>query len=131
MFIRVDFPAPFSPTSPWIDPRATDRETARFAWTGPKRLSIPRSSSAGPGDPAGAWCGGLAGSTVLGRLVLGDGDRAGDDAGLGLVEALLHFRCDQLPVELVQRVVDPVLREAEHLGAGLPFPVPRLREDRV
>src|ERR1700677_3940874 len=109
MFIRVDFPAPFSPMSPWIDPRATDRDTSRFACTAPNRLSMPRSSSAGPRDPTGAWCAALAGSTVLGRLVLGDGDRSGDDVGLGLVEAPLHLRGDQLPVVLVQRIVDPVL----------------------
>src|ERR1700677_3459721 len=131
MFIRVDLPAPFSPMSPWIEPRATDRDTARFAWTAPNRLSIPRSSSAGPLDPTGACCGGLAGSTVLGRLVLGDGDHARDDVGLGLVQAPLHFRGDQLSVVLVQRIVDAALGQAEHLGPSLPFPVPRLGEDGV
>src|ERR1700722_6868360 len=128
MFIRVDLPAPFSPMSPWIDPRATERDTARFAWTAPNRLSIPRSSSAGTRDPTG---GGLAGSTFLGGLVLGDGDRSCDDVGLGLVQAPLHFRGDQLPVVLVQRIVDPVLGQAEPLWPRLPLAVPRLGGDGV
>ena len=43
----VDLPAPFSPTMPWIVPRATARLTSRLAWTAPKRLSMWRSSIAG------------------------------------------------------------------------------------
>src|ERR1700678_648119 len=131
MFMSVDFPAPFSPIRPWIDPRATDRLTERFACTAPNRLSMPRSSSAGPGGPPGAWGAGLAGSTGLGRLVLGDGDPAGDDVRPGLVEALLHLRRDQLAVVLVERVVDAVLREAEDLRARLPRALPRIREHGV
>ena len=45
--------SPFSPINPWMLPRATESETARFACTAPKRLSIPRNSSAGTtGDEA-------------------------------------------------------------------------------
>jgi len=31
MLISVDLPAPFSPTMPWIEPRAIATETARLA----------------------------------------------------------------------------------------------------
>src|SRR3954464_1445042 len=34
----VDLPAPFSPTSPWMEPRTIETETSRSAWTPPKRL---------------------------------------------------------------------------------------------
>src|SRR6266566_2995987 len=46
--IRVDLPAPFSPTMPWIEPALTTSEMFRFAWTSPNHLSIPRSSIAAP-----------------------------------------------------------------------------------
>src|SRR3989442_4605637 len=46
MPIRVDLPAPFSPTMPWIEPALTTSEMFRFAWTSPNHLSIPRSSIA-------------------------------------------------------------------------------------
>ena len=36
--ISVDLPAPFSPTSAWISPRATSSDAPRFASTAPKRL---------------------------------------------------------------------------------------------
>src|SRR4051794_32106953 len=47
MLIRVDLPAPFSPTMPVIEPRFTARLTSRLARTSPKRFSIWRSSIAG------------------------------------------------------------------------------------
>src|SRR3989442_16018711 len=47
MPMRVDLPAPFSPTTPWIVPRRTTSDTSRLAWTSPNHLSIPRSSIAG------------------------------------------------------------------------------------
>src|ERR1017187_104948 len=131
MFMSVDLPAPFSPIRPWMDPRATESETTRFACTGPKRLSIARSSSAGPEGPRGAWGAGLCASTALRRLVFGNADLARDDVGPGLVQAPLHFRGYQLAIEFVQRIADPVLRQAEHPGAGLPGPVPRVVEDRL
>src|SRR6056297_4100994 len=49
MDIRVDLPAPFSPTMPWIVPGWTEREMSLFACTGPKALEIPFSSMAGGG----------------------------------------------------------------------------------
>src|SRR5215208_862741 len=41
---RVDLPAPFSPTSAWIEARRTPSETASRAWTPPKCLATSRTS---------------------------------------------------------------------------------------
>jgi basic membrane lipoprotein Med (substrate-binding protein (PBP1-ABC) superfamily) len=38
--MSVDLPAPFSPTSAWISPRATSSDAPRFAWTGPNDFSM-------------------------------------------------------------------------------------------
>ncbi len=43
--MRVDFPAPFSPSSAWISPGSTTRSTASFARTPGKRFVMPWSSS--------------------------------------------------------------------------------------
>src|SRR4051812_21238374 len=45
--MRVDLPAPFSPSSAWISPRFSSNSIALLATSKPKRLVIPRSSSAG------------------------------------------------------------------------------------
>ncbi len=45
VFIRVDLPAPFSPSSAWISPGSKVRSIASLATSGPNRLVIPRSSS--------------------------------------------------------------------------------------
>ena len=71
MFISVDLPAPFSPTMPWIVPAGICRSTALLAWTGPKRLSMPLSSTAGgrvdgAGGEAVAWC---AAASAIGRAL--------------------------------------------------------------
>ena len=44
-FIRVDLPAPFSPSRAWISPAWTSRSMWSFATSAPKRLVIPRNSS--------------------------------------------------------------------------------------
>ncbi len=50
----VDFPAPFSPTSAWIEPASTRIDPDRSAWTAPKLLATSRSSStAGAGSVIG------------------------------------------------------------------------------
>ena len=51
--MRVDFPAPFSPSSAWISPRFSSKSIALFATNEPKRLVIPRSSSAGASPDIG------------------------------------------------------------------------------
>ena len=51
----VLFPAPFSPTSPWISPGRRSRDTSSRACVAAKRLEIPRSSTRGGTDgPAGS-----------------------------------------------------------------------------
>src|SRR5215210_959652 len=45
--MRVDLPAPFSPSSAWISPRFSSKSIEWFATSEPKRLVIPRSSRAG------------------------------------------------------------------------------------
>src|SRR5918993_784743 len=47
MFIRVDFPAPFSPSRAWISPRRTANSMPLLATTPGNRLTIPRISTAG------------------------------------------------------------------------------------
>src|SRR3954466_10846983 len=51
MFINVDLPAPFSPSSAWISPRRSWRSTASLAVSAPKRLVMPRSSRASSAAP--------------------------------------------------------------------------------
>src|SRR6266566_9470875 len=46
MFISVDLPAPFSPTSAWISPARTSRSTWSLATTPGKAFVMPRSSTA-------------------------------------------------------------------------------------
>src|SRR3954453_9060410 len=43
----VDLPAPLSPTRPTTSPAPTSKSTPSRAWTAPKRLLTPRSSSSG------------------------------------------------------------------------------------
>src|ERR1700724_622534 len=47
IFISVLFPAPFSPTRPWISPGESAKSTPRSASTPPKVLPIPCSSRMG------------------------------------------------------------------------------------
>src|ERR671912_1990165 len=51
ILIRVDLPAPFSPTSAWTSPGASARDTPSSAWVAPKRFAMPRmASTASPPD---------------------------------------------------------------------------------
>src|SRR3712207_3340916 len=138
MFIKVDLPAPFSPTMPWIDPAGTTRSISRLAWTAPKRLSIPRSSTAGgttPGSgatvPGGAIGPAALSLLLLGRVVVLDLELAVDDRLLGLVDLGLDLGPQHLAVVLVHRVADPLLLQPERLDAGLPGAVPGAREGVV
>src|SRR5688572_1156258 len=58
MCIRVDLPAPFSPTSACTSPAANEKSAPRTARTGPKDLRMPRSSRSWGLGPA---CWGLGG----------------------------------------------------------------------
>src|SRR5882672_10124898 len=119
MFISVVLPAPFSPTSPWIEPRATTRSTSRFAAFVPKLLLMPRSSTAGTlpslvgAGIVGAPIVGAAGLARLGRHVVGDLDLAGDDVGLGGLELGRHLRGDQRGVVGIDGIGDAVFGEAD------------------
>src|SRR5258708_38970401 len=115
MLIRVDLPAPFSPTMPVMAPLSMASDTPRTACTLPNDLSIARSSIAGM--PATSGTGSLAG--VVAHIVVDD-DLARDDVGLGGLDLGLHLGRDQLLVVLVERPVDAAFLEAQHLRAGLP-----------
>ena len=41
IFIKVDLPAPFSPTSAWISPPCTEKSTPSSTRTGPNDLLMP------------------------------------------------------------------------------------------
>src|SRR5947208_3310040 len=45
IFMSVDLPAPFSPTSAWISPRRSSKRQLRSAWTPGKSLLIPSIST--------------------------------------------------------------------------------------
>src|SRR5947207_13517390 len=115
MLIRVDLPAPFSPTMPVIAALPMASDTPRTACTLPNDLSIATSSIAG--TPASCGTGSLAG--VVAHVVVDD-DLARDDVGLGLLDRGLHLRRDQLFVVLVERPVDAAFLQAQHLEAALP-----------
>src|SRR5918999_492343 len=84
--MRVDLPAPFSPSSAWISPRFSSKSIALFATNEPKRLVIPRSSSAGASPDIGSVFTAGPGLLDLGRDV---GDLARLDLLHDLVDLLL------------------------------------------
>src|SRR3979411_1093226 len=134
MPIRVDLPAPFSPTMPWIDPAPTESVMFRFAWTSRTHLSIPFSSIAGLAGlltccveirrSERRLCRRNPGGRQLFRHVVGDLDLAGHDVGAGLLEPLLHVRGDERPVVLVDRVADAALGHAERADSRFPDAFP-------
>src|SRR5258706_14316364 len=52
MFIKVDLPAPFSPSKAWTSPGRTSRSMASLATRPGNSLVIPTSSTFGPAAPA-------------------------------------------------------------------------------
>src|SRR5829696_5300323 len=102
-FIRVDLPAPFSPSRQWISPGTTSRSMASFAISDPNRLVIPRRRRPVSASAAGDVPGAISVSTLSLRLGLGlDLDLAADDVGLQGVQLGLELRRD-LAVEVVER----------------------------
>src|SRR4051794_33064877 len=75
----VDLPAPLSPTSAVTSPGYTERLTSRRTCTGPKLLSIPRTSKRGvaftafPSARSRWWCPGR--NTTTARVSLLDAGR--------------------------------------------------------
>src|SRR5215217_6729061 len=125
--INVDLPAPFSPTSAWISPRATSSSAPRFACTGPNDLTMSRRRIAGVDGEADAA--GVVGSAMRGvggtaRVVARRERRCGslprarhhDTAGDDLLPELLEPRTDlgrdEPLVVLVVDVADTRLGEA-------------------
>src|SRR4029450_5001512 len=107
MFISVLLPAPFSPSRQWISAGSITRSMASLATSEPNRLVSPASSRCMADSlPESRRTPGSAGPRPLPlglRLRLrGDGDLAGDDVGLDLVDLGLQLGRD-LAVELVVR----------------------------
>src|SRR4051812_4835086 len=138
MFIRVDLPAPFSPSRAWISPRRSSKSMASLATSAPNRLVIPRSSSASasPGIGSGP-------SFQLLDLRRDVRDVARDDLLLdlfGLVRVLLArgvelaegdavvLELEQLVRAALERAVLSRLRGVEHGHVDLLL---RRREDVV
>src|SRR5260370_16264090 len=95
MLIRVDLPAPLSPTMPVMAPFSMASDTPRTACTVPNDLSIATSSIAGTACLSGT--GSLAG--VVAHIVMDD-DLARNDFGLAAVDLGLHLRPHHLLVLL-------------------------------
>src|SRR5215212_5592778 len=108
VLIRVDLPAPLSPTSAVTLPAWAAKSTSVSAWTAPKRLLTPRSSSRGAPSPSGmvppsqrglGWS--RAARSTRGcasgdaGLLAGRGRRAGADL-VGLEEAVRDHLADRL-----------------------------------
>src|SRR5438552_14161481 len=139
MFMRVDLPAPFSPSRAWISPGSTTRSMWSLATRSPKRLVMPRSSSL----RATSWWGwaarpptrggrpGQSGSGLLRLCRRGDRHLAADDVLLELVELALQVG-RYLAVQVVEgRELHTVVGQgAGGTAAALQRPVGRL-EDRV
>src|SRR5262245_37778801 len=102
IFMSVDFPAPFSPATAWIVPAGTLIETRWFAVWAPKRLVMPRSSTA-----SGSGMGRREVSAVR------DGDFAGDDPRPDRLDPRADRVGDQRSVVLVVDVVDALFTKAE------------------
>src|SRR5215475_3350886 len=114
IFISVLFPAPFSPTRPWISPGRSAKSTPRSASTPPKVLLIPLSSRMGE-EPSGMT--GSDQEVVLhplhaGRIGLGHDRTIGDDALRNALAALLaadnsgNARDDRAAMDTAGRVAD-------------------------
>src|SRR5258707_14954830 len=100
MLIRVDLPAPFSPTMPVIAPFLIASDTPRTACTAPNDLWMPESSIAAATAISAASLAGVVAHVIV------DDDLARDDVGLGRVDLGLHLGRHQLLVVLVERPVD-------------------------
>ena len=121
MRISVDLPAPFSPTSAWISPRATSSDAPRLACTGPNDLTMSRET-----DRRAAASGARSA-----HLRARHHDVAGDDVLPELLDARADVGGDQRRVVLVVHVADAVLGEPELIDAALEACRPSRLLDRV
>src|SRR5437763_7096562 len=124
MFISVDLPAPFSPSSAWISPRRRSKSTASFASTPGNCFVMPRSSRTGVTSGIGLDRKGRDdnASPLTSRVAL---LRGRDDLAAGdLTEDLVHLRKDEglvgLRDLLAQRGVPDaaVLRVEDRVGVA-------------
>src|SRR5258708_37770887 len=120
MFISVVLPAPFSPTMPWMVPRATARSMSRLATVAPKLLPIPRRATAGALSSIVR-----AVRAVLFRHVVGDLDPSGDDVGLRRLRLRRHLGGDPRRVVVVAPIAGAAFGEAQYLGPRFPAAVAR------
>src|SRR5687767_14121778 len=113
IFISVDLPAPFSPSTAWIWPGVTVRLTPSLALTAGYCLPMPISSSRGaalPWSMSRLRCTG----TVAPALVLGaSGHQRGDQVAL----VGEHHPCEQA---LVQVACQRVARACYRSGGPVP-----------
>src|SRR3954447_20259790 len=100
----VDLPAPLSPTRPTTSASPTWKSTPSRAWTAPKRLLTPRSSSSGAVAVAVAF--------MSGTLLLGPGDAGRLAGALVLAGAELRRRPEAV---LDDRVLDVGLDDGDRL----------------
>src|SRR5579884_2238297 len=134
MFISVDLPAPFSPSSACTSPLRRSKSTWSFARTPGKRLVMPRSSRTGVSVGAAATSGdsteratGACSKAGPGRNCaelpdLGRGlDLARDDLRAELVDLLdvrgRHVRVDLAEADAVVLQVERQVRAARELAA--------------
>src|SRR5262245_22090498 len=132
MPIRVDLPAPFSPTMPWIVPGRTTRETSRLAWTSPNHLSMPRSSMAAGGAPSAS----ADGRDVRGRSAALIGPSAPCSLRPGWLRASrpggsVRATGSPPPRRLFHRVVRDLDLAGHDVGARLLQPLLHLRGDQA
>src|SRR5579883_530131 len=124
IFIRVDLPAPFSPTRPWISPARSTKSTSRRAATPPKDFEMPLiASRAGVSPDAAEDASDIAAiwpsdqEVILhpqhaGRIVLGHHRTVGDDvlgnAGPRLLAAGDggHAGNDRAAMDAARRIAD-------------------------
>src|SRR5580765_1626350 len=121
MFISVDLPAPFSPSSAWTSPALRSKSTWSLATTPGNRLVMPRSSRTVEGSTAtAADSREAAGGALLERR--GDLDLARDDLLLQLVhlfdEGLRHRRVDLADVHAAVLEVEEQVASAPELVLG-------------
>src|SRR5579859_1907774 len=132
-FIRVDLPAPFSPSRAWTCPGATDRSMRSLATSEPKRLVMPFSSSSTSAlhircrKPMWQRCMTLAHRCHIGRALLLDPlhralgrrlDRAALDARRHLVELGLQRGRDLAGEVVVRGEHGPAVGQRADVGAA-------------
>ena len=103
--MSVDLPAPFSPTSAWISPRATSSDAPRLARTGPNDLSMSARRMASAFASVIASTAPESCPAMMSALICSS--------------ARAHGVGDERAIVLVVHVADAVLRQTEGVDAAL------------